>query len=132
MKQLSWTLTLCLILLPFGASAKKSVILIHTDANNCPNYTQTETKNCDGGFHQRNRSCRKPKQRVTFQYADRSVRLPFEITMKQGNENVFVSGCVNRRRTKQNCKIKPGAAKGNYDHNVVNEACTLDPRIIIY
>lgn len=132
MKQLYWTLTMCLMLLPLGASAKKSVILIHTDANSCPTYTQTETKNCDGGAHERNRSCRKPKQRVTFQYADRSVRLPFEITMKPGNENIFASGCLGARRNKQNCKIKPGVAKGAYDYNVVNQACTLDPRIIIY
>ena len=133
MRRLCYVLTMCLLLLPLGASAKKSVILIHTNGNQCPTYTITETKNCAGDSqHQRDKSCRKRKQRVTFQYADRSNRMPFEIQMKPGNQDIFASGCTNERRTKQNCKILASAPNGTYEYNVVNDACTLDPRIIIY
>ena len=52
--------------------------------------------------------------------------------MKPGNQDIFASGRTNKRRTKQNCKILASAPNGTYEYNVVNDACTLDPRIIIY
>jgi len=124
--------------------ADKNTVLIYPKLNTtCPDYTLTETKNCDSdALHEKNKTCRTAnsitKNKIVWKWSPTSgVNVPFKIVMKAGYQRPFktLPKCI-EQRSEVTCHIEKdtGAANGKeYQYAVVvSDTCKLDPRIIIY
>ncbi len=124
--------------------ADKNTVLIYPRTNTtCPEYTQSETKNCDAdAMHERDKTCRTAKamtkNKIVWKWSPTSgVSVPFKIVMKIGNERPFKDQrkCTGTL-SQVTCHIKKstGRPDGRVYHYAVAVAddCKLDPRIIIF
>lgn len=124
--------------------ADKNTVLIYPKTNTtCPQYTLTETKNCDNDItHERDKTCRTAKfmrkNKIVWKWSPTSgVSVPFQIVMKMGYQRPFKdrSKCTGTF-SQVTCHIRKGTGElqgREYQYAVVvSDDCKLDPRIIIF
>jgi hypothetical protein len=114
------------VLAPTAVWADKELIHVNF-AGGCPQDTITDENNCVGEAHEKDKSCRKPGEKVRWESTDGS-----EFSIVFDDSGVVNPSC--RLASNPNGKVPPCdviAQRGEHKYSVVTPACSLDPLIII-
>lgn len=124
--------------------ADKNTVLIYPKTNTtCPQYTLTETKNCDNDItHERDKTCRTAKfmrkNKIVWKWSPTSgVSVPFQIVMKMGYQRPFKDRpkCTGTL-SQVTCHIRKGTVESQGESTSMRlsslTTASVDPRIIIF
>lgn len=129
-------LMMCACLCAPGAFADKSKIIVYLNDKGCPIYTRSDEGTCDTDSDERDKSCRKPGQRVWWEVSDKSF--PRQIEIRWEGDDPLIAKCRPRPKATNGkitgCKIDRNTNPGDYKYTVWvadEDNCYLDPTIIV-